>query len=790
MPLDWLNNCNKVHSALQPFAYWQHEESMAHHRMLSALMLGVVLAVSVTGCSRDPNVKKQKYLASGKKYFEEGKYREAGIQFSNALQVDPKFAEAHYELARTYIHMDPPAIQSAYMELRRAVDLKPDLTKAQLDLGGMLLGARQFDAAMERANLVLQKEPKNADAQILKASAEAGKGNMDQALADLKTAIEWQPNESKPYLAMALAQVGVKNMEEAEANFKKAIALDPKSMNAIMALGSFYEGMKRLPDAEQQFKAAVALEPKNPTARAVLARIYILQGDLPQAEAVLTQAKKDLSDNPKGYRLLLDYYLGRNQADKAIAEVQSLLQEHPKDLKLKKSYIGMLMLQNKSDEAARLNDEILKDNAKDTDALVVKGQLLVQQKKPKDAIEILQKVIKTQADNAMAHQQLGNAFAALGDMGRAEPEYREAARLDSHMLEAQEALAAVALRKHDIDLLMTTSEKIIQMRPRSSAGYILRSAAYFSRKENAKGEADLKKAMELNPNNPVSYTRLAEYRLSQKRYAEAEKLFEQSMEKNPEFVEGMNGLITLYGLQKNLPKALARVNAQIAKAPNSSAFYLMLGTLQLSNRQPDLAEASLQRSIDLNKSNIDATTLLAQVQLARGKSEQAIATYQAAVQSNPRDVRSMVSMGAVYELKGDTVKAEQLYRKALEIEPDSPLASNNLAYLLLQEDKDIDSAASLAQVAREKMPDSPGAADTLAFAYYKKGAYGLAIDLLEEAVKKVPQNPTYHYHLGLAYEKTHDRAKTQMHFEKVLQLDPKYGKAPEIKHTLELLSRG
>ena len=53
-----------------------------------------------TGCSRDPNVRKQKYFDSGEKYFAAGKYHEAAIQFSNAIQIDSRFAQAHYELAR------------------------------------------------------------------------------------------------------------------------------------------------------------------------------------------------------------------------------------------------------------------------------------------------------------------------------------------------------------------------------------------------------------------------------------------------------------------------------------------------------------------------------------------------------------------------------------------------------------------------------------------------------------------------------------------------------------------
>jgi len=47
-----------------------------------------LIAALFMGCSRDPNVRKQKYLESGDRYFAKGRYREAAIQYSNAVQVD------------------------------------------------------------------------------------------------------------------------------------------------------------------------------------------------------------------------------------------------------------------------------------------------------------------------------------------------------------------------------------------------------------------------------------------------------------------------------------------------------------------------------------------------------------------------------------------------------------------------------------------------------------------------------------------------------------------------------
>jgi tetratricopeptide (TPR) repeat protein len=122
------------------------------------------------------------------------------------------------------------------------------------------------------------------------------------------------------------------------------------------------------------------------------------------------------------------------------------------------------------------------------------------------------------------------------------------------------------------------------------------------------------------------------------------------------------------------------------------------------------------------------------------------------------------------------------------VQPDYPLAANNLAYLLLEHGGNTDVALSYAQLARRGMPDNVNTADTLAWAYYNKGSYQMAIDLLQDAVKKSPKNPTYEYHLGMAYDGVKDRAHAKEHLERALELDPNYAKADEIRKVLAQLA--
>ncbi len=80
--------------------------------------------------------------------------------------------------------------------------------------------------------------------------------------------------------------------------------------------------------------------------------------------------------------------------------------------------------------------------------------------------------------------------------------------------------------------------------------------------------------------------------------------------------------------------------------------------------------------------------------------------------------------------------------------------------------------------------EHPSTADTLAWAYYKKGIYQSAIPLLEEAVKQAPNDPNFHYHLAMAYTKLNETAKANTHYQKVLQINPNYPHAAEVRQAL------
>jgi tetratricopeptide (TPR) repeat protein len=756
----------------------------------SILALGLVATIFV-GCSRDPNVRKQKYVASGQRYFENGQYREAAIQYKKAVEIDSSYADAHYRLAQTLLKLQQ--WNPAYQELSRTIQLQPENYPARIDLANLLIAGRDFKQAQEQTDLLLQKQPDNPQAHMAAANLLIGQENLPAAAQEMQKAISLGPNNWDFYLDLALLQIRTNQPDAAEANFKKAVEVNPKAVQAQLALGSYYQSRSRFPEAEQQFRHAIEVDPKDPDAPAALARFYVAQGRKGDAEQFLKQVKNRFPDNPAGYRMLGDFYFATGDLDKATAEYAVLYHDHAKDMQVQKNYVQLLILKNRLEEASKLNDAILAANANDNEALIYRAQIQIRGGHASDAAQTLENALKNEPDNGVAHYHLGLALDQLGDPERALDEWRTAVRLRPDLIEAQRALTTAAMRQGDMATLEQTATQIINLQPASPDGYAMRALSKINRKQFASAEEDVKKAIDVAPQSSLGYIQLGNLKLVQKQYGEAGKAYQQALDREPSSKDGLSGLMNTYLADNQPDKAIAAANLQIAKSPDSSAFYDLLGTA-LFNRKKDYegAEAAFKKSAALDKNNADALLKLGQVQVAKGLPDQALATYQHALQDNPHEAMFYILMGELYESKHDWNQAKDAYQKALEIKPENPLASNNLAYVMLQSGGNVDMALSLARTARRGMPDSPSAADTLGWVLYQKGAYQSAIDLFQEALKlgeksKAPDDATIHYHLGLAYAKTGKNDLARQQLQRVLKIDPKYSEATDVKKQLAQL---
>src|SRR4051794_38260075 len=144
--------------------------------MRSIRCVAVILAVLVglASCSRDRNVVKKRYFDSGNKYFEKGRYKEASIQYRNALKRDAKYGPAHYKMALVSLKIGD--VGNAVTALRKAIELlpadQPDHWDAIIKLTEIYLavakGEKQYMDEVEKFTKdLLKRDPNSFDAHRL-----------------------------------------------------------------------------------------------------------------------------------------------------------------------------------------------------------------------------------------------------------------------------------------------------------------------------------------------------------------------------------------------------------------------------------------------------------------------------------------------------------------------------------------------------------------------------------------------------------------------------------------------
>jgi Flp pilus assembly protein TadD len=143
--------------------------------------------------------------------------------------------------------------------------------------------------------------------------------------------------------------------------------------------------------------------------------------------------------------------------------------------------------------------------------------------------------------------------------------------------------------------------------------------------------------------------------------------------------------------------------------------------------------------------------------------------------------------GLVLQAQGKDDDARKRYERLVEKDPHAAVASNNLAWMYASRGEQLDRALQLAQAAVAEPPEHPEFNDTLAWVYLKKQLPSLAIPPLRVAVEKDPGNPSFHYHLGLAYVQSGDKAAARQELERALKLKADFEGSEDARKILKTL---
>jgi Tfp pilus assembly protein PilF len=123
-----------------------------------------------------------------------GDMRTALAEFENSLEIDPRFAQAHYGLA-ALLHNAFGKQEDAIRHYKQALGINPSFSEAKNGLGTVYLDQGRYDEAIKLFEETLSdmryREPHIAEGNL--GWALYKKGNVQQALEHLHSAVTLQP---------------------------------------------------------------------------------------------------------------------------------------------------------------------------------------------------------------------------------------------------------------------------------------------------------------------------------------------------------------------------------------------------------------------------------------------------------------------------------------------------------------------------------------------------------------------------------------------------------------------
>ena len=149
------------------------------NKKLATITFISLLAITlIAGCG-GPEAKKQKFFAKGKDFYEKGDYVKARLELKNAIQIDPKFADAYYLLG--LVSLKTGNFKDAFGSFMKTVELNPAHVDSQVQIGKLYLLDRKPDTALEKAELALKTNPSHEEALLLKGQVYLAKQQSDAA---------------------------------------------------------------------------------------------------------------------------------------------------------------------------------------------------------------------------------------------------------------------------------------------------------------------------------------------------------------------------------------------------------------------------------------------------------------------------------------------------------------------------------------------------------------------------------------------------------------------------------
>jgi tetratricopeptide (TPR) repeat protein len=712
-------------------------------RMGPILLMALVLA-GTGGCTKQARIKR--LLRTANHDFAAEKYDDAEIEYKNVLGFGTMNPTAIGQLGRIYAKEG--RLMEAHTFLVKATQLSPSVLPFELALSQVDVAFHQYSNAAPIALAILKAQPTNEEALLILADSTAPR-TLPQTLQSL-------PNiDSNPAYHVVLGMTALREhkLEEAGNELKLAVAADPKSSEAYFAIAEMDAFEKKGKEAGEALKMAADLAPMRSPVRSKYIDFLIQSGHIEDGRKALQEMVDKAPDYIPGWVAMMNLALAEKKYDDAAHDAGVILGRD------NRNYEGMLGLGTVSlarGDAAKAITEFENMNS-------------LYQKSPQ------------------VKYQLAAAYLTSHDKVKGVANLNQALALDPSYAPAALLLAQLDIRGGDPSAAVGLLTAFLKKNPSVAQAHMLLADAYLEQQRPDYALSVYRNLAAALPKNPQIPLRMGIVLAEQHSDSEARAAFEKCLELDPDFVPAVEQLVNLDLAEKKYKDATAVAQQQIDKNPKAAEPWELLARVDMAQNNPARAAADLTKAIELDPDLPSPYLLLAQVYVHSKEYDQALQKLNSLV-GRTNDASAYLQIGAIHEELKQFDAARDAYEKVLTINPNSPPALNNLAYIYAVYLDNLDRAYELAQKARELMPYNPNVGDTLGWVLYKKGDYSRSLSILEDSAEKSPGDAEIQFHLGMAHYMMDEEAPARVALQHAVASSQDFPNKDEARSRLALLN--
>ncbi len=698
---------------------------------LTALLTAMLVACSGGGTGTEQ-------IASAKSLLEKKDNKAAVIELKNALQKNPKSAEARYLLGKTLLENGDPV--TALVELQKAQELQttdelviPEIARGMLmvgdeaklltqygglvlkdDAAGADLKTSLATASAVKADLpsakraldeALRLKPGYAPALVMQARVAASEGNIDAALTLLNQVIAAEPgNERAGILKGEYLLQAKRDPEGALAAYRQVLAGRAGSVAARSAVANILFQQKKMPEARAEFELLKKTAPEHPETLLLQAQLAFLDGDLKATRELTERLLKAAPNNVRTLELAGAAELRGKNYLQAEAHLSQALKLAPGLLRPRVLLAQAFLRSGQAEKSLQVLQPLLDSKEADATSLSLAGEAYLQTGDNKRSEEAFKRALKAAPANTTVRASAAIAQLARGDSSGAALAELESVAAGDTGPRADLALISARLRQNDLAGALKAIDAVEKKLPDQPLAHLLRGRVLLLKKDAAGAKRSFETALSKDPAYFPAVASLAAIDLAEGKPEAARARFVAHLKAQPKAYQAKLAMAELEA-RTGAPSATVAATLKAATQinPSEPVPHLMLINRLIGGGDGKAALAAAQDASAALPNNLEIQDALGMAQVAAGDSQRAVSTFKKLNSLQPKNANVLVHLADAYRASQDPAAAMGALKQALELQPDLQAARAALIGMNLQAKKP-DEARALARDEQKRNP--------------------------------------------------------------------------------------